>query len=123
MATKPRRATAAFAIFLLTTAAAAGILTDKPHSEAPYALLFGTVFGADDRPIYGVKITIRRSDQKKPKWELVSNHSGEFAQRVPAGAADYIVTADVKTPKGQPKPEVTVHVDNDERKEFNLHLK
>lgn len=95
----------------------------KSHARDPYALLFGTVFGPDDRPAYGVKIAIRRSDQKKPKWELLSNHEGEFAQRVPAGKADYIVTADIKTAKGQPKPELTVHVDNDERKDFALHLK
>jgi hypothetical protein len=95
----------------------------KSHARDPYALLFGTVFGPDDRPAYGVKIVIRRSDQKKPKWELLSNHEGEFAQRVPAGKADYIVTADIKTAKGQPKPELTVHVDNDERKDFAMHLK
>jgi hypothetical protein len=95
----------------------------KPHLHDPYALLFGTLFGPDDRPVYGVRITIRRADQKKPKWELLSNHEGEFAQRVPAGKADYIITAEVKTAKGQSKPELTVHIDNDERKDFTLHLK
>ncbi len=95
----------------------------KSHLHDPYALLFGTLFGPDGHPVYGVKITIRRSDQKKPKWELWSDHQGEFAQRVPAGRADYIITADVKTPKGQPKPELTVHIDNEERKDFVLHLK
>lgn len=103
------------------------VLLAQPQSRAdihaPYALLSGTVYGSDERPVYGVKISIHRVDQKKPKWELMSDHSGEFAQRVPAGKADYIVTADVKTPKGQPKPQVTVHVDNDEIKDFSLHLK
>ena len=95
----------------------------KQHARDPYALLFGTVYGPDQRPEYGVHIKIRRADQKKPKWELMSDHQGEFAQRVPAGKADYVITADVKTPKGQPKPELTIHVDNDERKDFVLHLK
>lgn len=95
----------------------------KPHARDPYALLFGTVYGANNLPKYGIHIKIRRADQKKPKWELMSDHQGEFAQRVPAGKADYIVTADVKTPKGQSKPEITVHVDNDERKDFVLHMK
>jgi hypothetical protein len=95
----------------------------QSHARDPYALLFGTVYGANDRPAYGVKIQIRRADQKKPKWELMSDHQGEFAQRVPAGKADYIVTADIKTSKGQPKPGLTVHVDNDERKDFVLRLK
>lgn len=95
----------------------------RQHARDPYALLFGTVYGPDQRPEYGVHIKIRRADQKRPKWELMSDHQGEFAQRVPAGKADYIITADVKTPKGQPKPELTIHVDNDERKDFVLHLK
>jgi hypothetical protein len=95
----------------------------RSHAHDPYALLFGTVFGPDQRALYGVRITIRRADQKKTKWALTSDHQGEFAQRVPAGKADYIITADVKTPKNQPKPELTVHVDNDERKDFALHLK
>ena len=95
----------------------------RQHARDPYALLFGTVYGPDQRPEYGVRIKIRRADQKRPKWELMSDHQGEFAQRVPAGKADYIITADVKTPKGQPKSQLTIHVDNDERKDFVLHLK
>ena len=94
----------------------------KPHELAPYALLFGTVYGPDQHPAYGIKIQIRRADQKKPKWELMSDHEGEFAQRVPAGKADYVITAEVKTPKGQRKPELMVHVENDERKDFVLRL-
>ena len=94
----------------------------KSHALAPYALLFGTVYGPDQRPAYGIRIQVRRADQKKPKWELISNHQGEFAQRVPAGKADYIITAEVKTPKDRPKPTLTIHVENDERKDFVLRL-
>ncbi len=47
-------------------------------------------------PLYGVKVKIRRADQKKAHWELYSDHNGEFAQRVPAGQADYLVWADLK---------------------------
>lgn len=95
----------------------------KSHARDPYALLFGTVYGPDNRPEYGVHIKIRRADEKKTKWELISDHQGEFAQRVPAGKADYVITADVKTRKGEPKPQLTIKVDNDERKDFVLHLK
>jgi hypothetical protein len=84
-------------------------------AKKPYALIFGTVYGPDDRPVYGVKVKIRRADQKKAKWELVSDHSGEFAQRLPAGTADYVITADHA-------PEVKVHVENDERQDISLHL-
>jgi Carboxypeptidase regulatory-like domain len=95
----------------------------------PYALIFGTVWGPDDRPVYGVKVRIRRADQKKAKWELYSNHNGEFAQRLPAGKADYVVRADIKGLKSwngkklEPGPEVTVHIEADERADIGLHLK
>jgi hypothetical protein len=109
----------AVACMLATSCLAVAGHPQKRELE-PYALLFGTLYGPDERPAYGVKIKIRRADQKKARWELYSNHQGEFAQRVPAGKADYIITAEVK---GNPKPELTVHVDNDERKDFVLHVK
>jgi hypothetical protein len=99
------------------------------NSEKAYALLYGTVYGPDNLTVYGVKVHIRRSDQKKPKWELYSDHAGEFAQRVPAGKATYVIWADLKGYKslngkklqaGQP---VTVEVQNDERADISLHLK
>src|SRR5438128_1212686 len=63
--------------------------------KQPYALIFGTVFGPDNRPIPGVKIKIRREGDKKPV-DLVSDARGEFAHRFPAGAADYVIWADLK---------------------------
>src|SRR5580765_8058106 len=122
MITDRRRAAALVAIASMLAASCLATAADDPQKRElePYALLFGTLYGPDQRPAYGVKIKIRRADQKKTKWELYSNHQGEFAQRVPAGKADYIITADVK---GNSKPELTVHVDNDERKDFVLRMK
>ncbi|HZR29552.1 MAG TPA: hypothetical protein VFA71_12310 [Terriglobales bacterium] len=97
----------------------------KAAKEKPYALIFGTVYGPDNRGVYGVKVKIRSADGKdgkKAKWELTSDHRGEFAQRVPAVEADYIVWADVKTRKGTPPPEAKVHIQNDEREDVGLHL-
>jgi hypothetical protein len=91
-------------------------------APAPYALIFGTVWGADNRPVYGVPVKIRLAEKKKARWELTSDHHGEFAQRVPAGKADYVVWADVKVTKGAAKPQVLVHIENDERKDVGLHL-
>ncbi len=94
----------------------------------PYALIFGTVWGPDNHAAYGVKVLIRRASDKKPKWTLYSDHSGEFAQRVPAGKNDYIVTADVKGVKTQDgqavhlEEDVPVHVEYDERVDIGLHL-
>jgi len=76
-----------------------------------------------------VKVKIRRADQKKAKWELYSDHNGEFAQRLPPGQADYLVWADVKGYKSpvnrplQAGQEVKVHIENDERADIGLHLK
>jgi hypothetical protein len=96
----------------------------KDKAKADYALIAGTVWDASDRPVYGVPVKIRRADDKpkKVRWELMSDHSGEFAQRVPTGQAEYIIWADIKTKKGQPKPETRVHIENDERIDTSLHL-
>jgi len=102
------------------------------HAKAnePYALIFGTVWGPDNRPVYGVTVKIRRATDKpkKTRWEVYSDHHGEFAQRVPAGESDYILSANVKGvkgPDGRPlrlAQEVTVHVYDDEREDTGLHL-
>jgi hypothetical protein len=96
----------------------------------PYALIFGTVWGPDNRPVYGVTVRIRRSTDKpkKTRWEVYSDHHGEFAQRVPAGEGDYIVSANLKGakgPDGRPlhlAQEVTVHIYGEEREDTGLHL-
>jgi hypothetical protein len=109
-------------------AANASPATQKLKPNDPYALIFGTVWGPDNRSVYGITVKIRRLPDKKAKWEVYSNHEGEFAQRVPAGKADYIVWADlkgVKTTDGQPlhlAEEVPVHVEYDERVDIGLHL-
>ena len=101
----------------------------EPPKPVPYALIFGTVWGPDDRPVYGVEVRIRVADEKKPRWKVYSNRLGEFEQRVPAGKQDYVLWADLKGYKSpahkhlQPGPEVTVHVESDERVNTGLHLK
>lgn len=105
------------------------LAASKPKGK-PYALIAGTVWGPDDRPVFGIPVKIRRATDKakKTRWQVVSDHMGEFAQRVPAGEADYILSADlkgVKTADGQPVrlvQEVTVHIYNDEREDTGLHL-
>ena len=101
----------------------------QEHQVAPYALIYGTVWGPDNQPMYGIRVKIRRAGEKKARWEAVSDHSGEFAQRVPAGEADYIITPDVKgsdIPKKlkqlKPGPEAKVHIINDEREDIGVHL-
>jgi hypothetical protein len=94
-----------------------------------YALIFGTVWGPDDRPMYGVEVKIRVAGEKKARWEVRSNHLGEFEQRVPIGKQDYVLWADLKGYKNpaykhlQSGPEVTVHIERDERVDTGVHLK
>jgi Carboxypeptidase regulatory-like domain len=120
-------------LFLLSLLAPTGaqgqVKTDDRDSKGkPYALIFGTVWDPEGHPLYGVTVKLRRADEKKTRWEVVSNHTGEFAQRVPAGKADYVVWADVKgykLPSGKhlkPGSEVTVHIENEERSDIGLHL-
>ena len=116
----------AFVVFgLLATVPSQG----QQDPRKPYALIAGTVWGPDDRPVYGVRVKIRRADRKKANWELYSNHQGEFAQRLPAGQAEYIVWADLagfKSLSGKkltPGEPVAVHIVGDERQDIGLHLK
>jgi hypothetical protein len=118
---KLRGTRAAGLAWLLVAATVAATASDKA-TEKPYALIFGTVYAPDNRPAYGVRVKIRRADQKKPHWELFSDHQGEFAQRVPAGAADYVIWA-VPERDRQATAEVKVHVQSDERIDIGLHLK
>ncbi|HTJ88536.1 MAG TPA: hypothetical protein VL349_14810 [Terriglobales bacterium] len=96
-----------------------------------HAVIFGTVWGPDDRALPGVEVKIRPADSpgKKARWTLYSNRRGEFEVAVPAGKADYViwaVTRNYKLPDGkhlQDSPELTVHIENDERADTGLHLK
>jgi len=98
------------------------------HNARDYAVIFGTVWGPDDRPVYGVSVKIRRAGEKKARWEVHSNHLGEFEQRVPPGRQDYVLSADLRGFKSpeykhlQPGKEVIVHVESDERVNTGLHL-
>ncbi len=133
---RPRLQSARWFAFALTLLVAVPtcipqLLRATPQKgEKPYALICGTVWSPDDHPVYGVKVKIRRASDKpnKVRWELYSDHMGEFAQRVPAAEQDYIISADLKgfkMPDGSPlrlEKEVTVHIYNDERQETGLHL-
>jgi hypothetical protein len=129
-----RVAVASLAVLLgaaLALALPASSQADKQlHKE--YALIFGTVWDKQNRPVHGARIKIRREGDKKPQWELISDRSGEFAQRVPPGKADYLVwvedtrnVVDSKVVKRKLKPgeaATKVHIDYDERADISLRL-
>jgi len=119
------------AILSIAAALLLAVATPLPASDKPkpkdYALIFGTVWGPDNRPLSGVPVSIRRADEKKPKWHLISTRLGEFSVLVPAG--DYVIWAETRHLKLlngkrlQPSPQVTVHVNRNERVDTGLHLK
>ena len=116
-----------FAVVLVIVAATAAH-AKKPPSLNDFAVIFGTVWGPDDRPVYGVTVKIRRASDKHARWEVYSNHLGEFEQLVPAGKQTYILWAEtkgLKTHDGkrlQAQP-VTVDVEGNERVDTGVHLK
>ncbi len=100
------------------------------QKRKPYAVIVGTVWGPDDHPVYGVLVKIRLAKDKpnKVRWQVYSDHHGEFEQELPAHEADYILSADLKgfkTTDGRQLrlvKEVTVHIYRDERQDVGLHL-
>ncbi len=112
-----------FSLILIALFLLGGLSIASEKKPVPnYALIFGTVFDTQQHPVPGVKIKIRRADQKKAKWELISDRRGEFAQRVPAGTADYVVRPELKDKQAAEKAEVRVHIEKDERQDIALHL-
>lgn len=105
----------------------------KDAKKKDYGVIFGTAYGPDDRPMYGVRVMIHPVGKKHPSWELYSDHRGEFAQRVPPTPADYLVTGEAEVApveNGKPqtskkkrlKGETKVHIDGAEWHDFSLHL-
>src|ERR1700758_1786054 len=62
---------------------------DAPKPQR-HAVIFGTVWGPDDRALPGIEVKIRLAtdNQRKARWTIYSNRRGEFEVTVPAGKAD-----------------------------------
>ena len=84
----------------------------QKYSHANDFLIRGTVFTDKALSFPGVQLRIRRSAEKKFRWEDQTNSRGEFAIRVPQGTqyemvvrakgfADQIRTIDARTGSGE----------------------
>lgn len=62
-------------------------------SHAHDFLILATVFTDQGFALPGARVRVRRTDEKKPKWEATSDRRGEFAVRVPEGA-EYELTVE-----------------------------
>src|SRR5271163_2573301 len=60
----------------------------QKYSHANDFLIIGTIFDPRGYAFPGVQLRIRRSTEKKYRWDSYTNSRGEFAVRVPQGS-DY----------------------------------
>jgi carboxypeptidase family protein len=67
------------------TSTSATTRTQK-HGHANDFLIIGTVFDSKGYAFPGVQLRIRRSTEKKFRWDDATNSRGEFAIRVPQGS-------------------------------------
>jgi len=127
------RTAIALCLALLFSSFASSAEKDKDLKKH-FGLIFGTAYGPDDRPLYGARIEIHPVGQKHPTWELMTDHRGEFAQRVAPGPADYLITGQVEyapiengtlqtKKKKKMKAETKVHIEAEERQDVSLHFK
>lgn len=76
---------------------------DPKKKEKQFALIFVTVFTAEGFALPGVRVTLKRKDDRKPKWKATSDARGEFALRVPAASGVYEVSTASKQHQNQTK--------------------
>lgn len=129
------------AIALLLALLAPPVALAQKQTQKPYALIYGTVYDGEGHHLYGQTIKIRRAGGKKVLWQLMSDHSGEFAQRVPPGPADYVLWVDSGKHSDRTADEaekqpaqgiekgavhggqaVKIHIAGEERLDLGLHL-
>jgi hypothetical protein len=105
----------------------AGKPQPKKNSHANDFLIIGTVFNAKGYAFPGVELRIRRSPEKKFRWDTYTNSRGEFAIRVPQGAEyemivhakglpDQSRTVDAKTGLGEARIVFRMEAGKEEKK-------
>jgi hypothetical protein len=116
-----------FTIFLVGAAWLAGtIFAAKPAGSAQNSggshahdfVIFATVFTDKGFALYGARERVRRSDEKKFRWEAMSDHQGEMAVRVPPGA-EYEMTVEARGFKPQTR---TTDARHDNRADLTIHM-
>lgn len=91
---------------------------DSKGRPIPSFLILGTVFDERALSLPGVRIRIRRTDEKKFRWETYTNSRGEFAVRVVPGH-DYEVAIHMSKYQDQSKT-VDSRVDVQQRLSIKL---
>lgn len=93
--------------------------TAHRRKPLPGFLILGTVFDEKALSFPGVQIRIRRSNEKKYRWETYTNSRGEFAVRVPEGPV-YEVAVRAKKYRDQSQKVNSVNGDTQQRLSIRL---
>jgi hypothetical protein len=118
------RLTIAVAVFLCFAGAA---LSSPPEpagaqsasgSHAHDFVIFTTVFSDKGFALFGARARVRREEDKKFKWEAVSDHQGELAIRVPRGA-EYEMTVEARGFKAETRK---IDTREDNRAELTVRM-
>jgi hypothetical protein len=75
--------------------ARAGGAQNASGSHAHDYVIFANVFTDHGFALTGARARVRRSEEKKFRWEAMSDHQGELAIRVPEGA-EYELTIEAR---------------------------
>lgn len=70
----------------VTASAALRFQSSSSGARVRNFLIFTTVLNERGFALYGARTRLRRADEKKFRWEALSDHQGELAFRVPQGA-------------------------------------
>lgn len=69
------------------------VFAKKKKERDPQAVVGGTIFRNTGHALRGAEIVVTYSESgKKGEWKGLSDARGEFAVRIPAGAASYTVS-------------------------------
>ena len=93
-------------------------LANGKERPLPSFLILGTVFNEKAISFPGVQVRVRRTDEKRFRWETYTNSRGEFAVRVFPGY-EYEVVTHVKKYQDQSKA-VDAKVDVQQRLSIKL---
>jgi hypothetical protein len=89
----------------------------QTHSRADDFLIFATLFDGQGFALAGAKVRVRRADEKKFRWEAISDRRGELGIRVKQGA-EYEVTIEARGLQPQ-----TRHIDARQGKQEELTVR
>jgi hypothetical protein len=96
----------------------AGGAQNSSGSHVHAFVIFVTVFTDQGFAFSGARVRVRRADEKKFRWEAMSDHQGELAFRVPPGE-EYEMTIEARGFKPQTRK---IDARNDKRADLTVRM-